>query len=265
VTKKISFEIEGLSAEYGKKPILKDISFGCLGGNFVGIIGPNGAGKTTLMKIMAGLLDEYTGSVSVNTKCLSKWDRTDLARERGYLPQNRNIYWSLTVEKVIQLGQLQYANQWNTDLDTSPTSVSDIIKDTGLEHLQFRKVDTLSGGELAQVLLARLLVGDPRIVLADEPVSGLDPSHCLQVMERLQALAVDGALVICVTHDLVLASRFCDRLILLDNGKVLADGDPDKVLSEKNLYAAYGVKAIDIICDGETAIVPWSRTEKPMS
>ena len=262
MTNEPCYQIVNLSAEYKKNSVLKDISFQCSGGKFIGIVGANGAGKTTLVRIMAGLFNNYIGSVRINSQCLSTWGKNNLACERGYLPQKRNIYWPLTVEKVLELGRLQYGGRWNNISGDDSKLVSDVIQETGIEDLRFRKVDSLSGGELAQVLLARVLVGRPRIILADEPISGLDPSHSLQVMESLQGLALKGCLVLCVIHDLVLASRFCDRLILLHNGMVLADGDPQSVLSEKNLDTAYGVRAIDIISENERATVPWSRVVK---
>lgn len=255
-------EADKLSVEYNGTPILDAVSLSADAGSVIGLIGPNGAGKTTLVKVLAGLLKPSTGSVLLDNKPLDQWSREGRARCLGYLSQDRTVHWPVSVERLVSLGRLPHRGPWDSLSDDDEGAVGAALDATDVAALRHRTVTTLSGGELARVLLARVLAGAPKVLLADEPVSGLDPGHRLQVLERLRALAQHGCLVIMVMHDLTLASRFCDRLVLLDQGRLIADGVAQNVLSSERLASVYGVDAMTVERDGEQAILPWSQKSR---
>lgn len=248
-----------LCARYGSEPVLEHVSFEAGGGSLIGLIGPNGAGKTTLIKALANLLAPASGSILVDGKAHAAWNRDALARRVGYLSQSRTVHWPVTVERLVSLGRLPHRGPWDGLSETDQAAIQQAMELTDVQTLGARTVTTLSGGELARVLLARVLSGDPQIILADEPASGLDPGHRLQVMESLRDMAHGGRLVIAVLHDLTLASRFCDRLILLQEGRVAADGAPQAVLTPERLEQVYGVSAVTVEQDAVAAVLPWTH------
>ncbi|WP_222183315.1 ABC transporter ATP-binding protein [Geminicoccus harenae] len=161
----------------------------------------------------------------------------------AYLPQADTIHWRLSVADLVMLGRLPHRQGWNGPGPADHAAVAEALAATDCAGLAARAVDTLSGGERARVLLARALAGQPAILLADEPTAGLDPYHQLEVMERLQSLAQSGATVLVVLHDLAAAVRFCDRLVLLDRGRVVAAGDPGEVTAAPNLRTVFRIEA----------------------
>lgn len=253
------FEVEGLSVQYDDVRVLDQIAFAARGGALIGLIGPNGAGKTTLIKAMAGLLTTSSGVMTLDGKPIDKWHQDALAQKIGYLSQSRIVHWPVTVDRLVSLGRLPHRGPWDSVSDTDQAAIDEALMLTDVETLRSRTVTTLSGGELARVLLARVLAGMPQVILADEPVSGLDPGHRLQVLSELKRLSADGRLVVVVLHDLTLASRFCDRLILLHEGRIEADGIPGDVLSPQTLATVYGVEAVTVSKGEETTVLPWSH------
>lgn len=202
-------------------------------GTICGLIGPNGAGKTTLLRALAGLI-AHGGQVSLDGDSLPPPGSAARARRIGYLPQGHEVHWPLSVRHTVALGRLPHG-------DTASGPVETALAAAGVAELAERSVSTLSGGERARVMLARVLAGQPQVLLADEPVAALDPAHQLRVMQllRQQARAEQRAVLV-VLHDLSLAARFCDSLILLAEGRILATSTagmiPPAVLEE-----AYGV------------------------
>ena len=247
---------------YDGSPVLNQVALSVGSGSLVGLIGPNGAGKTTLIKVLSGLLAPTAGQVLLDGKPLAAWSRDARARAVGYLSQSRLVHWPVTVERLVSLGRLPHRGPWDRLSDEDATAVDTALLATDVEPLRHRTVTTLSGGELARVLLARVLAGGPKVLLADEPVSGLDPGHRLQVLEGLRSLARRGCLVMVVMHDLTLASRFCDRLVLLDHGRLIADGSVDEVLHMDRLASVYGVDAVSVTRGDEQAILPWNQVPR---
>lgn len=248
-----------LTVTYDGVQRLNGVSLQAQGGQLIGLIGPNGAGKTTLLKTLAGLIEPHKGVVAIDGQTVDVWRRDLLARTVGYLSQTRDVHWPVTVERLVSLGRLPHRGPWDGLSDEDERAISDALNATDTDVLRHRAVTTLSGGELARVLLARVLAGTPNIILADEPVSGLDPGHRIQVVQRFQELARQGHLVIIVLHDLTLASRYCDRLLLLNDGALVADGSPHHVLTPKRVREVYNVEA-RMISEGEqSALVPWDH------
>lgn len=245
------------------RALLDGVSFSVASGELVGLIGPNGAGKSTLMRALAGLIDCRQGAVSCADQSLPSIPAAQRARLLGYLPQGATAQWPLAVEAVVELGRLPHRRWWQSPTAADQLAVERALRMADVEHLRHRPITHLSGGERLRVLLARLFATDPTFILADEPVAALDPYHQLQVMELLRSHARErqsgrgGAVV--VLHDLNLAARFCDRLVLLAGGRVAVAGPPREVLKLHWLRSVYAVEPRLIESDGEFAVVPWKR------
>jgi iron complex transport system ATP-binding protein len=235
-------------------------------GDFVGLIGPNGAGKTTLLKALAGLVAPDGGAVTLDGRPLSRIGRGDRARRIGYLPQDGTIHWALPVAEVVLMGRLPHLGAWQRAAEADRAIAARAMAALDIAELAARPATRLSGGEKARVLLARALAGEPEILLADEPVAGLDPYHRLEVMEHLAGLALGSAGpargVVVVLHDLALAARFCRRLVLLDRGRVTAQGAPAEVLTPERLAAVYRIEAVRGRHDGADYVLPWRRVPR---
>ncbi|MEQ9444812.1 MAG: ABC transporter ATP-binding protein [Rhodospirillaceae bacterium] len=252
------FSAMGVSLQYDEALIVDDVSFKAHGGQLVGLIGPNGAGKTTLIKAMAGLLKPSKGAMALDGCDLTVWSKPALAQRVGYLSQTRAVHWPVTVARLVSLGRIPHRGPWDSLSEDDQMAIDAALTLTDSTEIKDRTITTLSGGELARVLLARVLAGEPQVILADEPVSGLDPGHRLQVLGGLKALAQSGRLVVVVLHDLTLASRFCDRLILMNHGRVAADGAPKDVLTPARLSSVYGITSLQVTDGDEAAVLPWA-------
>ncbi|MFQ5937871.1 MAG: ABC transporter ATP-binding protein, partial [Acidiferrobacterales bacterium] len=223
----------------------------------VGLIGPNGSGKTTLLRVLLNLQSVVSGHVRLDDQDLHAINRRAIARRVAYLPQGGDCHWPLTVERLVALGRLPHRAPWRALSHDDESAIARAMASADVEYLAQRVVTTLSGGERTRAHLARALAGEPQILLTDEPVASLDPYHQLQVMELLRAVARQGGAVVVVLHDLTLAARFCDRLVLLHQGSVVAEGQPKDVLTEDNLLATYRIEALRGSRSGEDYVLPW--------
>ncbi|MFM2043902.1 MAG: iron(III) dicitrate transport ATP-binding protein fecE [Pseudomonadota bacterium] len=263
----------GIRHAFAGRPVLDGIDIAIAPGERVGLIGPNGAGKTTLLRILAGLLRPDAGMVRLGGIPLDQVPPRDRARALGYLAQAGDVHWPLPVEQVVGLGRLPHLSPFTGPQATDRAAVRRAMDRCGVTPFRDRPVATLSGGERARVLLARTLAGEPTLLLADEPVAGLDPCHQLQVMDLLAgrggAEAGAGAAgdgldrgvgVVMVIHDLALAARYCSRLVLIGQGRIVADGPPDAVLDPALLARIYGVEVASVtLPDGQRVPLPWRR------
>lgn len=247
-----------ITVSLGGRPVLNGVSLDVTPGELVALIGPNGAGKTTLMRALAGLLDP-AGAITLEGQALADMPRAQRARLMGYLPQGGGPNWPVTVRELVMLGRLPHRGPWSGETEADTSAVDAAIAAMHVGHLANRPADQLSGGERARVLLARALAGAPKLLLADEPVAGLDPYHRLEVMERLTERAENGMAIIVVLHDLTLAARFCHRLILMHDGRIAGDGPPAGVLTPNLLKTVYRVEALTGSESGANWIVPWKR------
>jgi iron complex transport system ATP-binding protein len=253
-----------LEVRYGARPILNGVALDLAPGSLIGLIGPNGAGKTTLLRACASLIPIARGECALDGRALETWDRRARARTIGYLAQEKAALWPVAAGRLVALGRLPHLGPWDSLTPSDEAEVEKAMAATDVLHLADRPVTELSGGELARVLIARLLAGTPSVILADEPVSGLDPAHAMQVLTIFRALAREGRTVVVVLHDLTLASRFCDRLILMNAGAVVADGSPSDVLSAERLARFYGIAA-DVMAEGGARIVVPRALQDPMA
>lgn len=246
--------LERVAVSLGGRRIVEDISAD-LSGGVTGLIGPNGAGKSTLVRAIAGLVPSE-GAILVDGTNVGSMPVGDRAKRIAYLPQGQAVHWPLTVERLVSLGRLPHLAPFARPGAADAAAIERALERTDLLDLGDRPVDQLSGGERARVLLARALAVEAPLLLADEPLAALDPAHQIDVMRLLRAEADRGATVIAVLHDLTLAARWCDRLLLIDRGRLIADGRPHDVLSAERIGTVYGVSAFIGEAGGEPLIVP---------
>lgn len=214
-----------------------------LGGEpLCGIIGPNGSGKSTLLKVAAGLLRPAAGEVSLNGRPLARRRRADIARVVGYLPQECPVLFDYTVEQVAAMGRHAHGGVLEMTAPGDREAVARALAAVNLEPLRNRRLSQLSGGERRRAWLASALAQEPGLLLLDEPTQALDLHQAASVMDVLARQAAAGMRVVAVMHDLNLAALFCDRLILLQDGKPVADGSPADILTPERVSAAYGDK-----------------------
>ncbi|MFB0873597.1 MULTISPECIES: ABC transporter ATP-binding protein [unclassified Sphingobium] len=254
----VTIAAEGLSVRLGRHPAVTGIDLRLTPGQLVGIIGPNGAGKSTLMRALLGLARPTAGRVTIDGADIAKLDRRAVARAIAYLPQGQTLHWPLSAERLVALGRLPHLGPLSRLSSEDATAIDAALAQTDALNLKNRIATELSGGERARVLLARALaVGAPALI-ADEPLAALDPGHQIDVMTLLRDQARGGALVVTVLHDLNIAARWCDRLLLMDGGALVADGAPLDVLTHANLARVYGVTA-RIEEGGAPLVIPTGR------
>ncbi|MFK4819618.1 ABC transporter ATP-binding protein [Ochrobactrum quorumnocens] len=242
--------IDNLDVSLGRKPVLEAVGFEAGEGELIGLIGPNGAGKTTLLRAILGLTSS-TGNILLDGSDLRRMQVADRAKIIAYLPQERDVAWPVTVKTLVSLGRSALKPAFSGFDHTDETVVETAMKRMGVAELASRPANELSGGERARVLIARVLAQDTSIILADEPVAGLDPAHQLELMELFAGLAQENRTVIASLHDLGLAAKYCTRLIVLDDGRLIADGTPEDVLTPALLRDVYGIDAQLMKIDGE--------------
>ena len=240
--------MHNLSVIRRNRPVLHGIDLGIREGEFVGLIGPNGAGKSTLMQAALGLIP-FTGASS-----LAAMSATERARTAAYLPQSREIAWPVSVEELIALGRIPWPGGGRSRADRD--AIDAAIDRTGLAPFRKRTALRLSGGEQNRVLIARALAQDTPLLIADEPIAGLDPAQQLACLRLFRDLAGEGRGVLTSIHALGLAARFCTRLVMLAEGRIIADGSPDTVLDDKLLHRAFGITARRVDTPDGPAILP---------
>lgn len=220
------------------KPVLTSLSLQISAGEVFGIIGPNGAGKSTLLMALAGLLPLASGTLYLGDTDPSLVAPLARARHVGYLPQHPVLAWPLSVRELV--GQGRFPHPANREADTK--AIDAALARTELTALAERDVASLSGGECARAHLARLLAGGHELLLCDEPVAALDPYHQLAFLALLRSLAREDRAIVVVLHDLALAARWCDRVLVLSGGRMVATGAPHLVLDDGLLQRVFRVR-----------------------
>ncbi|MGU9979141.1 ABC transporter ATP-binding protein [Phreatobacter sp. HK31-P] len=251
---------DGLSVAYGDRIVVRDASFALAPGQIVALIGPNGAGKTSLLRALAGLAPA-TGRLTIDGVDAAGMAPRDRARRIAYLPQGHAVHWPLNARDVVALGRYPHGvNDPSRMGERDSAIVDEAMERTDAAAFAARNILTLSGGERARVMLARVFAVEAGVLLADEPTAALDPRHQIGIMEALRSESRRGRLVIAVTHDIGLAARMADLVMVIDAGRISALGPPAEVMTPALLRDVYGVEALSFDHQGQPVLVPWSPT-----
>jgi iron complex transport system ATP-binding protein len=245
--------VDDVGLRLGARDVLHDVSFEILRGEVVALVGPNGAGKSSLIKVLAGLLAPTRGSVVFEGQRLGEMPTAERARAIAYLPQARELHWPLAVRDIVALGRLPHPM---ASVSAHDAAIRAAMVQMDVVAHQMRPVLELSGGEQARVLMARALAQEPRLLLADEPTAGLDLAHQLSLMDVFCARAAAGSASVVALHDLALAARVADRVVLMNEGQIVAAGVPDEVLTEALIGGVFGVPMRRVQVDGSVVFVP---------
>ena len=229
---------------YGARRALTDVTLALQAGSVTGLVGPNGAGKTTLLRAALGLLAPESGAISLLDRPLADWPDEARARRIAYLAQSTETHWPLIARRIVALGRMPYRPAYARLLPADEAIIEDALARCDALALADRRMDEISAGERARVLLARALATAAPVLLVDEPAAHLDPIHQLGLMELLRDEARRGTAVVVTLHDLALAARYCDTLIVLKEGRVASTGVPDEALSDAALANVFGVRPL---------------------
>lgn len=247
-------KVDNVEFSYSSTPVLHDITLELTGPKFVSIMGPNGVGKSTLIHCFNKILAPTAGSVFIDGRDVKSISIKDLAKEVGYVPYSANDTFPLTVVDTVLMGRHPHS-KWGS-LDEDLDIVYDTLKKLGISRLAMRSFNELSAGQHQKVMLARGLVQEPKVLLLDEPTSNLDVRHQLDVTKMLKQLAYDkGILIVMISHDINIAAKYADEVIMMHNGTIFAVGTPKEVLTESNLEIVYGVKSRIVDDDGRPHVI----------
>jgi iron complex transport system ATP-binding protein len=250
---------QGVSVELSGRIVLRDVSLSLASGHLVALVGPNGAGKTTLLRALAGLVPS-DGAIHVGGDALPSLSLRERARRFAYLPQGHIVHWPLPAQDIVALGRYPHGATDPARLTPGDSeAVLRAMQATDVMEFAARRVTELSGGERSRVALARVLAVEAPVILADEPTSSLDPRHQIDVMKTLRIAADRGTLVIVVTHDLGLAARFADTVLVLSGGRLVSQGAPGEALSEQVMARVFRISAFRAEFQREAVIVPWAE------
>jgi iron complex transport system ATP-binding protein len=240
-------ELININFNYGGRRVLDSLNFSISSDEFVAIIGPNGAGKSTLMKIIDGILPA-PGQILLANKMITAYTRKQLARLIAYLPQDTEFTFAYTVDEVVRMGRYPHVKGIGYYSPTDEQVIDRVMSLLEVQDFRDRNFNELSGGERQRVLIASALAQEPKILLLDEPTAALDLHHQIAIYQILKTQQIrENLTVILVTHDINLAAQYCNRMVLLFQGKIISDGKPDEVLKFKVLQNTFGVKVyIDI-------------------
>ena len=242
----MSIEVQNLSFSYGDRPVLHDISFRVEKGEFLSILGPNGVGKSTLFRCVLGLLSGYTGQVLVDGADSRSFTVREAAKHIAYIPQSSHPIFNYSVFDIVLMGRTSGLSTFRSPKKQDAELCRWALEKVGIPHLSDRCFHRLSGGEQQLVLIARALVQKAPILMLDEPTASLDFGNQLLVLEQCRNLAREGYTVIQTTHNPEQSYQYSDRILTLQQGRVLAEGTPKEVLTEKTIRALYGVE-VDVV------------------
>jgi iron complex transport system ATP-binding protein len=245
--------VQSLQFLRGERRILDDINVRFESGSVTAVLGPNGAGKSTLLASIAGLLKPASGAIDLDSQSTLTMNSLARARRIAFLPQSPEIAWPIDVETLVGLARIPFHGVTSSVEDAA--AVARAMESTQIAQWSKRIVTTLSGGERARTLLARIFAGEPEWILADEPFAGLDPSHQFEAADLLCAFARGGRGVVLTIHDLTLAARIADRIVILQDGRIVADGTPAEALTPAILRSVYGIDAEWLNPSGQAPLI----------
>lgn len=232
-----------LQVDIDKKTILKNISLHASKGEFIGLIGPNGSGKSTLLRSLTGFNPIAKGELFIDELPSQLYKARQMARIIGYVPQDTSVDFAFSAQQIVLMGRHPFIPRFGLESKTDYSIAEQAMLMTDTLHLADQMVTDLSGGQRQMIFIAKALAQQPKLLLLDEPISALDIRYQLRVLELIRQLTNDGLTAIAALHDLNLAARYCDRIILLTHGEMISHGPPSVVLTEKTIRATYGVQA----------------------
>ncbi|HDN67967.1 iron ABC transporter ATP-binding protein [ANME-1 cluster archaeon ex4572_4] len=251
----MKLKVEGVEFSYASVEVLKGICVELGESEMLGVVGPNGAGKSTLIRCIDRILTPQRGCVTLNGQDIKKMQQMELARRIGYIPQNSSQVFPATVFDTVLMGRRPHLGWRSSEKDTE--KVLEVLELMKIEEFAMRDIHELSGGQQQKVFIARALTQEPDILLLDEPTSNLDIRHQLEVLDVIkEVVRRRGISAVMAIHDLNLASRYADRIVMLNGGRVFAAGEPSAVLTQENIKQAYGVVAEVKREKGRPYIVP---------
>jgi iron complex transport system ATP-binding protein len=238
----MNITIQGVTFSYSSTPSLRNVSLELRNSEVLGLIGPNGSGKTTLLKCINKILEPKQGTIMLDEQAIKKMSRLEVARQIGYVPQSSvDNPEGLLVFEIVLMGRRPHVTWQSSEKDRQ--KVWAVLKLLNIEHIAMRNFFELSGGEQQRVLIARSLAQEAKVLLLDEPTSNLDIKHQLEVMDLTRKLILNEKISAAIAiHDLNLASRFCDRIVMMKEGKIFAEGGAAAVLTTENIRLVYGVE-----------------------
>ena len=238
-------EARDIHFEYAEMPVLKGLSFTSVGGEILGVIGPNGAGKTTLLRIIDGICAPSRGTVLLDGIDVSAMTRREIAKTIAVVPQNSPMVFSFTVEETVMMGRAPHLGRLRFEGKKDMAIVRRAMERTGISRLAGRNIEELSGGERQRVFIARALAQEPRIMLFDESAAFLDIKHQVSFFELLRMLnRAEGVTVMVVTHDINMASCYCNRVMLLKDGRIHGIGTPCQIITKKSIEEVYETEVL---------------------
>lgn len=253
-------DVKDIETFYGDRKVLERICLSAEKG-FIGIIGPNGSGKTTLLRSISRVLKPKGGVILLDGRDVYKLKAKDVAKNMAVVPQDSHIRFDFTVSEAVLMGRNPHLGRFEIEGTRDMEIAERAMRLTNTWHLACRSITQISGGERQRVVIARALTQEPRILLLDEPTSNLDINYQTEILDCIRELSKELT-VIAVFHDLNLAARYCDRLILMDKGRVTAHGKPEEVLTQERIESAYGIKVIVKQDSGRLLIYPKRKIPK---
>lgn len=240
----IDIEMQNVCLGYGHKVILKDIAFRLKPGGFVGLIGPNGCGKSTIIRALSRVISPASGKILVDGKDINKIPRQKLARLLGVVPQMPLLPSAFTAFEIVLMGRNPHLGFFQYEGPRELAIAWQAMAKTGTQAFARRRISELSGGEIQCLLIARVLAQETKAILLDEPTANLDIGRQIEILDLIKHLCRDNSLtVLAAIHDLNLAAQYCDRLILINNGRIHAEGTPKEVITSNNIQDVYGAES----------------------
>jgi len=237
----IKIEVQNICLGYSRKEVLKDVTFQVMPGEMVGLIGPNGCGKSTIIRALTRIISPYRGRILLDGKDIASIPRQELARMLGVVPQMPLLPSAFTAFEVVLMGRNPHLSLFQYEGPKELDIAWQAMERTMTHHLARRRVGELSGGEIQCLLIARVLTQETKAILLDEPTANLDIGRQVEILNLIRNLCLENNLaVLAALHDLNLASQYCDQLVLIDNGRVHAQGTPSEVITPRNIKEVYG-------------------------
>jgi iron complex transport system ATP-binding protein len=239
----IKLEVQNLNLAYGRNVVIRDLTFQVTPGELVGLIGPNGCGKSTIIKALSRVIYPYSGKILLNEENISQIRREELARLVGVVPQMPLLPSAFTAFEIVLMGRNPHLRLFQYEGERDLNIAWQAMGRTGTQSLAERRIGELSGGEIQRIVIARVLAQEPKSILLDEPTANLDINHQIEILDLIKNLCLESNLTAVIAlHDLNLASQYCDRLILINNGQIQSQGTPSEVINPQNIKEVYGAE-----------------------